>query len=156
MPFYLTRNEKQLAVACQSLRKDWALRFSSLVTKSRPWPVIGRTIFFTSDKNRPTNHKPAITHRDEIYFINFWRENLSMYRINWNNHFTLKVPLLLQSFDGNPNLNVVLAKRNEQFPQKLVFGEVNFGFWCLKGSTRISTDLQVSWNHTIENHKSVR
>ena len=49
-------------------------RFSSLVTKSRPWPVIGRTIFFTSDKNRPT--------RDEIYFIDFWRENLSMYRIN--------------------------------------------------------------------------
>ena len=48
-------------------------RFSSLVTKSRPWPVIGRTIFFTSDKNRPT--------RDEIYFIDFWRENLSMYRI---------------------------------------------------------------------------
>ena len=51
-------------------------RFSSLVTKSRPWPVIGRTIFFTSDKNRPT--------RDEIYFIDFWRENLSMYRINAN------------------------------------------------------------------------
>ena len=51
-------------------------RFSSLVTKSRPWPVIGRTIFFTSDKNRPT--------RDEIYFIDFWRENLSMYRINTN------------------------------------------------------------------------
>ena len=50
-------------------------RFSSLVTKSRPWPVIGRTIFFTSDKNRPT--------RDEIYFIDFWRENLSMYRIMW-------------------------------------------------------------------------
>ena len=49
-------------------------RFSSLVTKSRSWPVIGRTIFFTSDKNRPT--------RDEIYFIDFWRENLSMYRIN--------------------------------------------------------------------------
>ena len=48
-------------------------RFSSLVTKSRPWPVIGRTIFFTSDKNRPT--------RDEISFIDFWRENLSMYRI---------------------------------------------------------------------------
>ena len=48
-------------------------RFSSLVTKSRPWPVIGRTIFFTSDINRPT--------RDEIYFIDFWRENLSMYRI---------------------------------------------------------------------------
>ena len=48
-------------------------RFSSLVTKSRPWPVIGRTIFFTSDKNRPA--------RDEIYFIDFWRENLSMYRI---------------------------------------------------------------------------
>ena len=41
-------------------------RFSSLVTKSRPWPVIGRTIFFTSDKNRPT--------RDEIYFIDFWRD----------------------------------------------------------------------------------
>ena len=52
-------------------------RFSSLVTKSRPWPVIGRTIFFTSDKNRPT--------RDEIYFIDFWRENLSMYRIK---HFS--------------------------------------------------------------------
>ena len=51
-------------------------RFSSLVTKSRPWPVIGRTIFFTSDKNRPT--------RDEIYFIDFWRENLSMYRIIFN------------------------------------------------------------------------
>ena len=51
-------------------------RFSSLVTKSRPWPVIGRTIFFTSDKNRPT--------RDEIYFIDFWRENLSMYRISNN------------------------------------------------------------------------
>ena len=51
------------------------------MTKSRPWPVIGRTIFFTSDKNRPTNQKPAITHRDEIYFIDFWRENLSMYRI---------------------------------------------------------------------------
>ena len=50
-------------------------RFSSLVAKSRPWPVIGRTIFFTSDKNRPT--------RDEIYFIDFWRENLSMYRINY-------------------------------------------------------------------------
>ena len=32
------------------------------------------TIFFTSDKNSPT--------RDEIYFIDFWRENLSMYRIN--------------------------------------------------------------------------
>ena len=32
------------------------------------------TVFFTSDKNRPT--------RDEIYFIDFWRENLSMYRIN--------------------------------------------------------------------------
>ena len=54
------------------------------MTKSRPWPVIGRTIFFTSDKNRPTNQKPAITHRDEIYFIDFWRENLSMYRININ------------------------------------------------------------------------
>ena len=52
-------------------------RFSSLVTKSRPWPVIGRTIFFTSDKNRPT--------RDEIYFIDFWRENLSMYRIKYDN-----------------------------------------------------------------------
>ena len=51
-------------------------RFSSLVTKSRPWPVIGRTTFFTSDKNRPT--------RDEIYFIDFWRENLSMYRNNPN------------------------------------------------------------------------
>ena len=51
------------------------------MTKSRPWPVIGRTIFFTSDKNRATNQKPAITHRDEIYFIDFWRENLSMYRI---------------------------------------------------------------------------
>ena len=34
------------------------------------------TIFFTSDKDRPT--------RDEIYFIDFWRENLSMYRINRN------------------------------------------------------------------------
>ena len=61
-------------------------RFSSLVTKSRPWPVIGRTIFFTSDKNRPT--------RDEIYFCDFWRENLSMYRINidsslHNNNFIL-------------------------------------------------------------------
>ena len=57
-------------------------RFSSLVTKSRPWPVIGRTIFFTSDKNRPT--------RDEIYFIDFWRENLSMYRINlYTNVFLL-------------------------------------------------------------------
>ena len=62
-------------------KTDRALRFSSLVTKSRPWPVIGRTIFFTSDKNRPTNQKPAITHRDEIYFIDFWRENLSLYRI---------------------------------------------------------------------------
>ena len=62
-------------------KTDRALRFSSLVTKSRPWPVIGRTIFFTSDKNRPTNQKPAITHRDEIYFIDFWHENLSMYRI---------------------------------------------------------------------------
>ena len=51
-------------------------RFSSLVTESRPWPVIGWTIFFTSDKNRPT--------RDEIYFIDFWRENLSMYRISSN------------------------------------------------------------------------
>ena len=63
-------------------------RFSSLVTKSRPWPVIGRTIFFTSDKNRPT--------RDEIYFIDFWRENLSMYRINVRiNHFAfqLKQPI---------------------------------------------------------------
>ena len=54
-------------------------RFSSLVTKSRPWPVIGRTIFFTSDKNRPT--------RDEIYFIDFWRENLSMYRIMFLSSF---------------------------------------------------------------------
>ena len=52
------------------------------MTKSSPWPVIDRTIFFNSDKNRPTNQKPAITHRDEIYFIDFWRENLSMYRIN--------------------------------------------------------------------------
>ena len=34
------------------------------------------TIFFTSDKNRPT--------RDEIYFIDFWRENLSMYRMKKN------------------------------------------------------------------------
>ena len=34
------------------------------------------TIVFTSDKNRPT--------RDEIYFIDFWRENLSMYSINAN------------------------------------------------------------------------
>ena len=34
------------------------------------------TIFFTSDKNRPT--------RDEIYFIDFWRENLGMYRIKMN------------------------------------------------------------------------
>ena len=56
-------------------------RFSSLVTKSRPWPVIGRTIFFTSDKNRPT--------RDEIYFIDFWRENLSMYRIS---PFSKRIP----------------------------------------------------------------
>ena len=66
--------------------------FSSLVTKSRPWPVIGRTIFFTSDKNRPT--------RDEIYFIDFWRENLSMYRTYilrgvtvFNIFFLLKSPL---------------------------------------------------------------
>ena len=60
-------------------------RFSSLVTKSRPWPVIGRTIFFTSDKNRPT--------RDEIYFIDFWRENLSMYRIIKNTRFVHGAPL---------------------------------------------------------------
>ena len=62
-------------------------RFSSLVTKSRPWPVIGRTIFFTSDKNRPT--------RDEIYFIDFWRENLSMYRINLD-----KAILIIGKFYG--------------------------------------------------------
>ena len=48
--------------------------------------MIGRTIFFTSDKNRPT--------RDEIYFIDFWRENLSLYRIN-------KVLLLLNEH-GDP------------------------------------------------------
>ena len=59
-------------------------RFSSLVTKSRPWPVIGRTIFFTSDKNRPT--------RDEIYFIDFWRENLSMYRIKISLHVSVMHP----------------------------------------------------------------
>ena len=58
-------------------------RFSSLVTKSRPWPVIGRTIFFTSDKNRPT--------KDEIYFIDFWRENLSMYRINFHTTFSVQL-----------------------------------------------------------------
>ena len=63
-------------------------RFSSLVTKSCPWPVIGRTIFFTSDKNRPT--------RDEIYFIDFWRENLSMYRININN-LNLKVQVFKEA-----------------------------------------------------------
>ena len=62
-------------------------RFSSLVTKSRPWPVIGRTIFFTSDKNRPT--------RDEIYFIDFWRENLSMYRINCKSSLLLLIMSLL-------------------------------------------------------------
>ena len=63
-------------------------RFSSLVTKSRPWPVIGRTIFFTSDKNRPT--------RDEIYFTDFWRENVSMYRIKvFSSHTTLKTNNLL-------------------------------------------------------------
>ena len=60
-------------------------RFSSLVTKSRPWPVIGRTIFFTSDKNRPT--------RDEIYFIDFWRENLSMYRIKIDSRYNCTVNL---------------------------------------------------------------
>ena len=64
-------------------------RFSSLVTKSRPWPVIGRTIFFTSDKNRPT--------RDEIYFIDFWRENLSMYRITG---FIAPVVWLQNYFNG--------------------------------------------------------
>ena len=66
-------------------------RFSSLVTKSRPWPVIGRTIFFTSDKSRPT--------RDEIYFIDFWRENLSMYRIKDVPHLLLEfcVDFLLMS-----------------------------------------------------------
>ena len=68
-------------------------RFSSLVTKSRPWPVIGRTIFFTSDKNRPT--------RDEIYFIDFWRENLSMYRIKASlSHCWLqKLPSFLKKRD---------------------------------------------------------
>ena len=40
------------------------------------WLLIGRTIFFTSVKNRP--------HRDKIYFNAFWRENLSMYRIKRN------------------------------------------------------------------------
>ena len=74
-------------------------RFSSLVTKSRPWPVIGRTIFFTSDKNRPT--------RDEIYFIDFWRENLSMYRINAFIHFCLlafclTAPGKWKNFIGSP------------------------------------------------------
>ena len=62
--------------------------------------MIGRTIFFTSDKNRPTNQKPAITHRDEIYFIDFWRENLSMYRIieitQATRRFTDKLADLLQ------------------------------------------------------------
>ena len=27
----------------------------------RPWPVIGRTIFFTSDKNRPTRSQQSRT-----------------------------------------------------------------------------------------------
>ena len=71
-------------------------RFSSLVTKSRPWPVIGRTIFFTSDKNRPT--------RDEIYFIDFWRENLSMYRIKnfpWQKNLKLIQAAHIRNFDKN-------------------------------------------------------
>ena len=64
-------------------------RFSSLVTNSRPWPVIGRTIFSTSDKNRPT--------RDEIYFIDFWRENLSMYRINRKHVLRVSIELYKHS-----------------------------------------------------------
>ena len=76
-----------LLLASRWEKTDRALRFSSLVTKSHPWPVIGRTIFFTSDKNRPTNQKTAITHRDEIYFIDFWCENLSMYRIKYPAYF---------------------------------------------------------------------
>ena len=71
-------------------------RFSSLVTKSRPWPVIGRTIFFTSDKNRPT--------RDEIYFIDFWRENLSMYRIT---KFTCKNITELFKFNLEISVNTI-------------------------------------------------
>ena len=77
-------------------------RFSSLVTKSRPWPVIGRTIFFTSDKNRPT--------RDEIYFIDFWRENLSMYRIKpgshrWEASDVTTAPSLFAREKRNPSLD---------------------------------------------------
>ena len=76
-------------------------RFSSLVTKSRPWPVIGPTIFFTSDKNRPT--------RDEIYFIDFWRENLSMYRIKG---YSLEVNGLKQETTTHRHLRSFCCQRN--------------------------------------------
>ena len=86
-------------------------RFSSLVTKSRPWPVIGRTIFFTSDKNRPT--------RDEIYFIDFWRENLSMYRINIYSRVTIRVTQLflgLPRADFGQNLRETQTKVGDLKP----------------------------------------
>ena len=90
-------------------------RFSSLVTKSRPWPVIGRTIFFTSDKNRPT--------RDEIYFIDFWRENLSMYRIN--------------SFTFNNLVNYTLIKENNKIFDKYCIFYFSFVFHFTKEIKKI-------------------
>ena len=94
-----------------------ALRFSSLVTKSRPWPVIGRTIFFTSDKNRRTNQKPAITYRDEIYFIDFWRENLSMYRINHISHCGFEI---LNGSCVLAVMSTIILLRREAFIDQLV------------------------------------
>ena len=106
------------------------------MTKSRPWPVIGRTIFFTSDKNRPTNHKPAITHRDEIYFINFWRENLSMYRIKGN--ILAKNEILIHAFIisrldycnsllyGLPAYQIQKLQRVQNSAARLVFEESKF------------------------------
>ena len=83
-------------------------RFSSLVTKSRPWPVIGRTIFFTSDKNRTT--------RDEIYFIDFWRENLSMYRIKQvaanNIHIIYRMQCFVQNALERIMSNTLISHRS--------------------------------------------
>ena len=101
---------------CVSNLSAW---MTKLFLFSRPWPVIGRTIFFTSDKNRPTNQKPAITHRDEIYFIDFWRENLSMYRIRAGSLYSssgvrraalMALACSLKGSSENPSMLIWLAK----------------------------------------------
>ena len=137
-------------IASRWEKSDRALRFSSLVTKSRPWPVIGRTIFFTSGKNRPTNQKPAITHRDEIYFIAFWRENLSMYRIMWNPmHLKIWRNRALGIFTAKEALKFVAQERgNTRNKPAQLATQPCCATSCTKNVTRITEPLQL--NHSAQ------